>query len=850
MAQKGQEVTAARGKEELPASHEDALKRGEEALTSTEGSASGGGFFAPLKDLASRFMGHAAPETEEAFQTGLDIPINTQDVPAAETSQKIVTQDEPAAGDVSTNSQAARGVHVDTAEGGSTIGSGREEAVGEFPQQERERSAEMAKESAKEEARKATEEAKEHAASGWDAAKRGVAETSESIKQSAEEASEKFKQPAAREPSEDVSRKDDETAAASERVAREEPRKAAEGAAVAEREAEDARAGVAAGIEESKGKAAQAREEAEKQAEEGAQGVKEIAREAQAEAQAEGEKAQGSFESMAERARGVMERTLEGIQETLEAARERSARAGETAEQAGETAREAGREAYERGKGFATETKDAAVENLEAAGTVTARGLGKAAGTVEGAAEAVGESAKEAVSAAAERTAEGIESAQEGARGAYDRTVENVSASAAGAHDRTAEGLESAQEGIASAEEGAKDAYERTAENISASAAGARDTGAAATGTVVGAVGQIVHSFAEMLGVAGKHEVAEAPPADAPPAEAPALQRPLAADVNGSGERSAAHEPYRAPASLSAHRYAEKDQQEGGGGASGGGDAGEAERRAGRASAGKEKGAMEPGLGGGVRYHPEPSADLGGSGLSATFAAGSKADVPQNYPHTSQEKREESSARGADVAATAGGGAVESGKSGTTSGLHGITSGSHGAGATAEESGSGHGGGDGTAATETAAGRSAVKSPSSDERGVFGGGGVPGARSVPWDQVSVGGGVDEKGVDRRQQVEMLKGGAREPLCRITKAVMDKTGIETVEPKHRIAKENIMTPKIAGRREELGIVATAAEHVKDAMVGRRSVRGKGDVESAKMADPELGRLVKEAKQKEQ
>ncbi|CAI5480849.1 unnamed protein product [Closterium sp. Yama58-4] len=780
MAQKGQEVTAARGREELPASHEDALKRGEEALSSTEGSASGGGFLAPLKNLASRFMGHAAPETEGAFQTGLDIPINTQDVPAA-------TQGEPAAGDVSIGSQAARGGHVDKAERESSIGLGREEAVGESSQQERERSAKIAKESAKEEARKATEEAKEHAASGWDAAKRGVAETSESIKQSAREASEKFKQPAARESSEDVSRKAGETAATSERVAREEPRKAAEGAAVAERKAEDTRAGVAAGIEESKGKAVQAREEAEKQAEEGAQGVKQIAQEAQA----EGEKAQGSFESMAERARGVMERTLEGIQETLEAARER-----ETAQQAGETAREAGREAYERGRGFAAETKDTAVrssiwcsaqqylvftylqENLEAAGSVTARGLGKVAGTVEGAAEAVGESAKEGVSAAAERTAEGIESAQEGARGAYDRTAENVSASAAGARDRTAETIESAQEGIASAEEGAKDAYDRTAENISASAAGARDTGAAATGTVAGAVGQIVHSFAEMLGVVGKYEVAEAPPAEVPPAEAPALQRPLAADVKGGGERSAAHEPDRAPASLSARTSAEGgDQQEGGGRAGGGGEAGEAERHAGRASLGEEKGGMAPGLGGVVRYHPEPSADLGGSGLSAMFAAGSKADVPQNYPHTSQEKGGKSSAR------SAAGAVAESG----------ITS----AGGSPQESGSGHGGGDGTAATETAAGRSAVKSPSSDERGVFGGGAVPGAKSVPWDQAKV----------RRHSV-----------------------------------------KHAGVLES---VATAAEHVKDSMLGRRNLGGgEGDVESAKMADPELGRLVKEAKQKEQ
>ncbi|CAI5988621.1 unnamed protein product [Closterium sp. NIES-65] len=797
-------------------------------------------------------MGHAAPETEGAFQTGLDIPINTQD--------------EPAAGDVSTDSQAARAGHVDKAERGSTIELGQEEAVGESPQQERERSAEMAKESAKKEARKATDEVKEHAASGWDAARRGVAETTESIKQSAKEASEKFKQPAARESSEDVSRKASEGAAASaERAAPVESQKAAEGAAVAERKAEDARA------------------------------VKEIAQQAQAEAQAAGEKVQGSFDSMAERARGVMERTLESIQETVEAARERSAQAGETAEQAGETAKEAGREAYEKGKGFAAETKDAAVylvftflqENLEAAGTVTARGLGKAAGTVEGAAEAVGET---------ERTAEGIESAQEGARGAYDRTAENVSASAAGARDRTAETIESAQEGIASAEEGAKDAYNRTAENIFASAAGARDTGAVATGTVAGAVGQIFHSFAEALGVAGKHAPPEAPVGEVPSAEASAAHRPLSADVKSGGEPSVPHAPDRAPASLSARTSAEGGGQHAGGSrAGGGGEAGEAERHAGKASFGEE-GAIEPGLGGGVRYHPEPSADLGGSGLSAMFAAGSKADVPQNYLHASQETGELASKRTADV-----GGGGESGSRGA-----------------AEESGPGHGGGDGTAATETAAGRSAVKSPSSDERGVFGGGGVPGAKSVPWDQVKVGEGVDEKGVDRRQQVEMLKGGAREPLGRITKAVMDKSGIETVEPKNRIAKENTVAPKIAGQREELGIggvageggkgggeegegmaggergrggeggggggwvsdlvnrahmgdlveqakvrrqsvkhagvlesVATAAEHVKDAMVGRRAVGGgEGDVESAKMADSELGRLVKEAQLKEQ
>ncbi|CAI5944883.1 unnamed protein product [Closterium sp. NIES-64] len=819
-------------------------------------------------------MGHAAPETEGAFQTGLDIP--------------IYTQDEPAAGDVSTDSQAARAGHVDKAERGSTIELGQEEAVGESPQQERERSAEMAKESAKEEARKATDEVKEHAASGWDAARRGVAETTESIKQ-----------PAARESSEDVSRKASEgTAASAERAAPVESQKAAEGAAVAERKAEDARAGAAAGIEETKEKAVQAREEAGKQAEESAQGVKEIAQEAQAEAQAAGEKVQGSFDSMAERARGVMERTLESIQETVEAARERSAQAGETAEQAGETAKEAGREAYEKGKGFAAETKDAAVENLEAAGTVTARGLGKAVGTVEGAAEAVGESAQKGVSAAAERTAEGIESAQEGARGAYDRTAENVSASAAGARDRTAETIESAQEGIASAEEGAKDAYNRRAENISASAAGARDTGAVATGTVAGAVGQIFHSFAEALGVAGKHAPPEAPVGEVPSAEASAAHRPLSADVKSGGERSVPHAPDRAPASLSARTSAEGGgQHAGGSGAGGGGEAGEAERHAGKASFGEEEGAIEPGLGGGVRYHPEPSADLGGSGLSAMFAAGSKADVPQNYPHASQETGEQASKRTADV-----GGGGESGSRGA-----------------AEESGPGHGGGDGTAATETAAGRSAVKSPSSDERGVFGGGGVPGAKSVPWDQVNVGEGVDEKGVDRRQQVEMLKGGARELLGRITKAVMDKSGIETVEPKNRIAKENTMAPKIAGQREELGIggvageggkgggeegegmaggeggrggeggeggggwvsdlvnrahmgdlveqakvrrqsvkhagvlesVATAAEHVKDAMVGRRAVGGgEGDVESAKMADSELGRLVKEAQLKEQ
>ncbi|GJP75904.1 hypothetical protein CLOP_g6306 [Closterium sp. NIES-67] len=705
LAQKGQEVTVAQGKEELPASQEDALKRGEEALSSTKSSGGeAGGLLGPLKNLASRFLGHAAQETEQTFQTGMDVPINTQDQPAADVSgdkqARLASSVSEAATKRGSESGSGRGEAAgESAAGESAAGESAagESAAGESQQQEMaqraERSAGMAKESAKEEAGKATYEA-----SGWDAAKRGVQETGEAVKQSAKETSESVKQ-SARGSTEVAGRKASDIGdAGRERVAGE-VAEAKEGAAEAERRAAErtravgettgkAYEGGMAEMEEAKGRAGAAREEAGRQAEEArkaagkqaedsAQGVKQIAQEAQVEAVAAGEKAQGSLETMAERARQVMERTLEGIQESLEVGRERTA-------QAAETAREAGHEAYEKGKVLATETKDASVENLEAAAAVTARGLGKAAGTVEGAAEAVGESTRKGVEAASERTAEGLESAEEGAKDAYKRTTENISASAAGTRDRTAEGLESA-------EEGAKDAYARTAENISASATGARDTGAAATGTFAGTLGQMFHSFAETLGVAGKQSAADVPSAQHPPAADMETHRPQC-DLEGGG-RSATHEPDRTPASLSARTRAEGEEQAAG--------------------------------------------DAGGGGAAA-----------------------------------------------------------------------------GTVATETVAGRSAVKSPDSDERGVFGGGGIPAAKSVPWDQVEVGGGAGEEGgVDRRQQVEMLKGGAREPLCRITKAVMDKSGIETVEPKNRIAKENTMAPKIAGHREELGIRGAAGEEGK-------------------------------------